>query len=211
MELDELKNQLKNKLAADHSGRSDSDIAALLNKRTVSVVGKIKKSLRMEILFGSVFVLLFALFGIFSGNHAFSIYFSVFTIICGACVLLLIYLLLRTSRLGGTALPVKSNLQTIVKIIEEYMKRVFQFTMAMIPVCFIFSFVLGYYDSKPPTQTEKFSNVFFTKKWEVNVFLVVYVVGFTIGMYYFSKWFLRKMYGKYVAQLKECINELSEE
>ncbi|MDB5211353.1 MAG: hypothetical protein JWQ30_2180 [Sediminibacterium sp.] len=211
MELDELKDQLKNKLAADHSGRSDSDIAALLNKRTVSVVGKIKKSLRIEILFGSVFVLLFALFGIFSGNHALSVYFSVFTIVCAACVLLLTYLLLRTARLGGTALPVKSNLQTIVKIIEEYMKRVFQFTMAMIPVCFIFSFVLGYLDSKPPTQAEKFSNVFFTKRWEVNVFLVVYVIGFTIGMYYFSKWFLRKMYGKYVAQLKECINELSEE
>ena len=52
MDLDELKYQLKNKLSTDHAGRSDEDIASLLNKKTGSIVGKLKKNLWMEILFG---------------------------------------------------------------------------------------------------------------------------------------------------------------
>ena len=52
MDLDELKYELKNKLSTDHAGISDEDIAALLSKKTGSIVGKLKKSLWMEILFG---------------------------------------------------------------------------------------------------------------------------------------------------------------
>lgn len=209
MELDELKSQLKNKLAADHAGRSGDDIAALLHKKTGSIVDKLKRSLWIEILCGVVVFIVFGYIGLFSSYHSLRIYFSVFTILVAAFVGLLFFLLRRTTRLSSTALPVKSNLQTIINIIEEFMKRYFQFTMALIPICFIFSFLVGYYEPKPMPEADRIAkSIFGQNPWKMIIFLVAYMALLSVGIYYFTKWYLRKLYGKYVTQLKECIEEL---
>ena len=211
MELDDLKYQLKHKLSTDHAGRSDEDIAALLTKRTGSIVDKLKRSLWIEIIFGILIVMIFGYIGLFSNYHAFRIYFSVFAVLSAAFVIILIYLLRRTSKLGATALPIKSNLQNIVNIIQEFVKRYFQFTMALIPVCFIFSFLLGYNDPEPMPAFDNFAKNIFSSAGRVIIFLLAYFLLLSIGMYYFTKWYLKKLYGKYVNQLKECIAELKEE
>lgn len=208
MELDELKSQLKNKLASDHAGRSDTDIAALLSKKTNSVIGKLKSSLLKEILLSIGIVILFSCIGLLSNHPSLKIYFSVFAVICAILILPLIYIFRRTTRLSSTASPVKSNLQTIVSIMEYMIKRYFQFTMALIPVCFIFSLLLI---SKDGTVSQRFAKGDFSASWKVITIATVYALALFVGTYYFTKWYLRKMYGKYVAQLKECVNELSEE
>lgn len=208
MELDELKSQLKNKLASDHAGRSDTDIGVLLSKRTNSVIGKLKRSLLKEIVLSSAIVILFSCIGLFSNYPSLRIYFSVFAVVCGVLILPLIYIFRRTTRLSSTALPVKSNLQTIVSIMEEMIKRYFQFTMALIPICFIFSLLLI---SNDGTVSPKFAKGDFSASWKVITITTLYALALFVGTYYFTKWYLRKMYGKYVAQLKECVNELSEE
>lgn len=209
MELDELKYQLKNKLSTDHAGRSKEDIAALLTKRTHSIIGKLKKSLWMEIIFGILITVGFGLIGIMSKYVTLRIYFSIFAVICGAFIVLLIYLLRRITDLSGTTLPVKSNLQTIVNIIEEFIKRYFQFTMALIPVCFTFSFLLGYNEPQPVPEVDGLAKSIFSEAWQLIVFLVIYMAVLTVGIYYFTKWYLKKLYGKYVDQMKECIAELT--
>jgi hypothetical protein len=211
MELDELKNQLKNKLASDHAGRSDGDIASLLNRRTGSIIDRLKRNLKIEILFSILFLLIFCYFGFFGWNQPLRIYFSVFTVLCAPFILVLFYLLRRTTRLTGTALPVKKNLQEIVKLTEEFVKRYFLFTMALLPICFILSLLLAYNDSNTISQIEKTATDFFTEKGRGIVWLAVYFVILSTVAYYFTKWYLRKMYGKYINQLKECIRELSEE
>jgi hypothetical protein len=211
MELDDLKYQLKHKLSTDQAGRSDEDIAALLTKRTGSIVDKLKRSLWIEIIFGILIFIAFGYIGFFSNYHWLRIYFSVFSVLTAAFLILLIYLLRRTSKLSATALPVKSNLQSIVHIIEEFVSRYFQFTMALIPVCFIFAFLLGSNDPKPIPAAEHFAKNMFSSRGQVIIFLLAYFLLLTIGIYYFTKWYLKKLYGKYVSQLKECIDELKEE
>jgi len=211
MELDDLKYQLKHKMSTDHAGRSDDDIATLLTKRTGSIVDKLKRSLWIEIIFGILIVMAFGYIGLFSNYNVLRIYFSVFAILSAAFVILLIYLLRRTSKLSATALPIKSNLQSIVNIIEEFVKRYFQFTMALIPVCFIFSFLLGYNDPDPIPAAEHFAKNIILSEWQVIIVLLAYFLLLTIGIYYFTKWYLKKQFGKYVTQLKACINELAEE
>lgn len=211
MDLDELKYQLKNKLSTDHIGRSNEDIAALLGKKTGSIVEKLKKSLWMEILFGFMVVIVFLYIGIWSKYNSLRIYFSIFGVLSALFVGLLIYLLRRTTRLSNSSLPVKGNLVTIVNIIEEFMKRYFQFTMALIPICFIFSFLLGYHEKQPIAAVDTFAKGHFTHLWQMIIFGIVYMALLTVGMYYFTKWYLKKLYGKYISQLKECIEELKEE
>jgi hypothetical protein len=117
----------------------------------------------------------------------------------------------RTIKLSATTLPVKSNLQTIVHIIEEFNRRYFQFSMALLPICFTFSFILGYNEPKHIPEVDRFAKSLFSARWQVIVFAVVYVLALSIGVYYFTKWYLRKLYGRYIDQLKECIRELGEE
>jgi MFS family permease len=211
MELDELKNQLKNKLASDHAGRSDGDIALLLGKRTSSIIDKLKRSLKKEIFWSIIILIGFVCVSIFINYQSVRIYFSVFAVLCIPFIFVLLHLLRRTTRLSSTALPVKKNLQEIVTITEDFVKRYFQFSMALLPVCFIFSFLLGYNEPKPIPGVDRLATKLFSGRWEVIVFFMVYFIGLSVGVYYFTKWYLRKLYGKYIIQLKECISELSEE
>ncbi|MEO8174926.1 MAG: hypothetical protein ABI581_17655, partial [Sediminibacterium sp.] len=75
MELDELKHQLNAKLGTGQAGRSDADIAMLLQQRTKSVIGKLKNSLLFEIKLSIPFIILFVCIGYFSTNQTFKIYF----------------------------------------------------------------------------------------------------------------------------------------
>lgn len=212
MELDELKHQLKNKLASDQ-GKSDADLALLLNKRTISIVGKLKRSLWIEIGFSILIVLAFIYIGITSNSHIYSVYFSVFSFPIAGFIIWLVYLLKRTTILSSTGLPVKGNLQRIVEIMENLIKRYFQFTMALLPICFIFILVLVYNDTGKFTSniSQRLAGNYFTTHWKLVVFMITYFILLYVLLYYFTKGYLRKLYGKYVAQLKECINELSEE
>ncbi len=202
MELDELKYQLKNKLA-DHAGRSDADIAALLTKKTSSVIGKLKRSLWIEIICSILVIIVFGYIGITSNYQSYRIYFSVFTVLSFGFLLLLIYLFKRIVRLSSTSLPVKNNLQTIVTVIEEFTKRYFQFTMALIPVCFAFILILLYYDK----QVVPSAGVHLARK---SLFVGVYIILLSVFAYKFTRWYLKKLYANYVAQLKECISDLAE-
>ena len=211
MELDELKYQLKNKLATDHTGRSDEDIASLLTKKTSSVIGKLKRSLWIEMICCVLVIIAFGYLGFFSKTQSFRIYFSVFTVVSIAFLCLLFYLLKKISVLGSSALPVKNNLQTIVNIIEEFMKRYFQFILALIPICLIFSFLLGYTEPQQTPEIDRLSKHLFSSAWQVIIFLIIYLLILSVGIYYFTKWYLKKFYGNYVVKLKECIQELGEE
>ncbi len=212
MDLDELKYQLKDKLATDHTGRSGADIAALLNKKTHSLVSKLKKSLWIEIGCCILVILLFIYMGSGSSYHAMQIYFSAFAVVALLFLFVLIYLLRRTSQISNnTLLPVKTNLTTIVSIMEEFMKRYFQFTMALIPICFAFSIFLGYNEPKHTNGLDKTSLGFLNTSWKVITFLAVYMGLLAVGVYYFTKWYLRKLYGNYIEQLKQYIQDLSEE
>ncbi|MBV9988143.1 MAG: hypothetical protein JO301_10710 [Chitinophagaceae bacterium] len=210
MDLDELKHQLRNKLATDHAGMSDADIAALLTKKTDSVIGRIKRNLRIEIICSIAVILGFGAVGIFSGYSSLRIYFSVFAVVCIFFLILLIYLLRRTTRLSSTALPVRGNLQTIVHIIEEFTKRYFQFTMALVPICFVFSLWLGLSEKQQDAGGNGFDFRHYIVRWQAVSLLVAYMAALGVGVYFFTKWYLKKQFGRYVGLLKECIKELGE-
>ncbi len=211
MELDELKSLINYKLATDHTSRSAEDIAALLTKKTVSVIDKLKRSLWIEIICCVFVIAGFAYLGIAGPYHSFHIYFSVFAVLSVVFLGIIIYLLRRTNQLSATALPIKSNLQAIVTLIEEFTKRYFQFTMALIPVCFIFAFLLGYNESEQIPTIDSFAKKHFSAVWQIIVFSIGYMALLSVGIYYFTKWYIRKLYGRIVDQLRECIQDLGEE
>lgn len=208
MELDELKYQLNQKLATDHASRTDADIAALLKKKTSSVIGKLKRSLIIEM----VLCILFAaamLYVCFVTDHwSIRLYFGVFTALMFLFTFVLYYLYKRTRSLTSSFQPVKTNLQSVVSLLEEFVKRYFQFTMALLPVCFVFSLILSSMEPVSVPEVDKFVLHYFSARWQVLTFLGVYMIVLAISLYYFTKWYLKKLYGNYLAELKQCVDEL---
>lgn len=210
MDLDQFKQQLNEKLSTDHRGRSAEDLTLLLSKKTFSVIEKLKKSIQYEILFGILGMLLFSVLAFSTKYQSVSTYFGVAAIFIFAFLFLLVYLLKKTIELNKVHQPIISNLNNYVALIEEYMKRYFQFTMAMVPICLFFAGWLGYHEKAPAPALDKFLGKAHLGKPLVLTIAIIYLISFGAGMYYFTKWYLHKIYGKYVLELKKCIKDLQE-
>ncbi|HQR94891.1 MAG TPA: hypothetical protein PLZ97_16175 [Sediminibacterium sp.] len=210
MDLDQFKQQLNEKLATDHKGRSGEDIAQMLSKKTFSVIEKLKKSIIYEIIFGLIGMILFAVLAFSTKYHSVRTYFGVAAIFIFAVLFLLVYLLKKTNDLNKVQQPVISNLTNYVTLIEEYMKRYFQFTMAMVPICLFFAGWLGYHEKTPVPELDNLLGKSHLGIKLVLTISIVYLISFSVGMYYFTKWYLHKIYGRYVLELKNCIKDLQE-
>ncbi|QEC66098.1 hypothetical protein FRZ67_01805 [Panacibacter ginsenosidivorans] len=211
MELDELKSLINGRMERVQKEKSPAEIALLMGRKTQSITGKIKRSLLIELIITIVFTVSCAAITVFAKYHSLRIYFGIFTIISLLFIPLLYLKLNKTRKLTNTIFPVKNNLQVLVKLIHEYIRRYFQLTMALIPLSIIISFILGYTDgnlSDSSTQNSFFSNLIESPL--LMTFLIAYIILFSVGMYYFTKWYLKKLYGNYVKQLEDLIAELEE-
>lgn len=210
MELDELKYQLNQKLATEHASRSNADISALLKKKTNSVLSKLKRSLIIEMGLCILFFAAMLYVCIVTDYWSIRLYFGVFSVLIFLMTFVLFYLYRRTNELSNSDQPIKSNLQTLAALLEEFVRRYFQFTMALLPICFMFSLILSYAEPIEIPEIEKFSVKIFTARWQVMVFLGLYMITLAVALYYFTKWYLKKLYGNYLIELKQCIEELNQ-
>jgi len=211
MELDELKSLINQRMERVHPAKSSAEIALLLGKKTRSVVDKIRKSLIIELVTSVIFTFVCLAVAIFGAYTSLRIYFGIFTVICALFIPLLYIKLVKTKKLSNTVVPVKKNLQVLILLIKEYIKRYFQLTMVLIPISLIISFALGYSDEN--LNNPDLSNPFFPNfiGSPVRIAIVaVYVIVFSVGMYYFTKWYLKKLYGNYIQQLEQLLAELEE-
>jgi uncharacterized membrane protein len=215
MDLDQLKTELKTKLATDHMNRSDADIEQLLKKKTGSFIDKIKKSLWFEIIFGFLLNFGFVYAAFDASMHSMRIYFGVFGVLMYLFLFFLIYLLVRTNKIKSADQTIKENLTSYIVLIDEFIKRYLQFTMALIPICLVFAGYLGYTDGHSDATKNAFNSGFdLGTKLNRNLF-IVFISSFIVfmslgiyGMYHFTKWYLKKLYGNYLNELKHCMTEL---
>lgn len=212
MELDELKILLNDKMQQAPATKSALEINMLLDRRTQSVMSKIKRSLILELITTVIFMIMCALVAAYGSYDSIRIYFGIFAFVCALFIPLLYALLKKTQKLGNADLPVKDNLQSVIRLVKDYIKRYFQLTIALIPVSLITAFVLGYNDASlnSVNSSNPFVPNFIGSTLKISL-LSIYVVLFSVGMYYFTKWYLKKLYGNYVQQLESVVEELDEQ
>ncbi|WP_153798110.1 hypothetical protein [Foetidibacter luteolus] len=208
MELDELKLHLKQKLETAPPAKSQDEITALLKKDTLSVLGKLKRSLLFEIVFAVIFIIVCVVLAFKSGYWSMRVYFGVFTVVLIPFFVVLIYLLKKLNRVSSHPMPVKENIITLYGLLREFVKRYFQFTMSLLPLCFALAFWAGYNE---PDKSIEDKGIKFGSNAGLIAFMVAYISALGIGMYYFTKWYLNKLYGKYLRQLEGLIKELDDQ
>ncbi len=198
MELDELKKIDFNALPKHVV--SAADIASMLKNDTVSIVHKIQRSLKLEIIISILFVAVCAYMIFFENNRIYNIYFGLFGIIGLVFIIVLLFLFKKTTNLSVT--PIRNNIESIVSIIDQYIKRYMQFTVVLLPFCFGLSLWLSYNDPERILKPMDTSSVMY-------ISLTMLAIG--TGVYFFTKWYLRKLYGNYLQQLKSIAKEFDEE
>lgn len=210
MELDELKASLNKHLEQPAAPLEAWELERAMQGKTKSVLAKLKRSVWIEIITSILFLALFMYEAFFSDWRVMRIYFGTFSVLFLIFLPILVVLLKRITALQGNALPVKSSLQKLTAILREYVKRYFQFTMALIPICIVYAGSLSYLDTsnyQNPQMEAMVSNVF-TSSTQVLVFLGVYLIVLAGGIYLFTKWYLNRLYGRYIHDLEKHIAEL---
>lgn len=209
MELDELKSLVQSKMERVQQPKSTTDFALLLNKKTNSVTEKIKRNLFFEILITAAFVVVFAIVAYLSTLTSMRVYFSIFAVICLLFLPVLFVLRSKINKLTNSVMPVKSNIETLINIVQEYTKVYFRLTMALIPISLILAVSLGYLDYNSGDQQSGFFLDILNSPSKLTI-VVLYLLVFSVAMYYFTRWHLKRLYGNYVLQLQNVVRELSE-
>jgi len=212
MELDELKYQLNKKLDADQP-KPASELSLLLKKATTSVIHKLQRSLWIDLIINMLVLLLFIWQALFNKLWSLRIYFSTFIILSLIALVVLIYLIRKIESLNSTVLPVRQNLEQIYKIINFYKIICFRVTMIFIPLCLMYALSLGYIEGKSGTSVDYTIVIqkLGSKIWMVLAGIILYLSAIGAGVYYFTKWFLDRLYGQYLIKLKSLIEELETE
>lgn len=211
MELDDLKGFINQKLTEGSFNRTENNFADLLNGRANSVIQKIKKSLWFEIICCILVFPLFLGIALFSSYSSLKIYFGLFGIIFILFSFVFFYLLKKIKEFEQSVLPIKENLHQLVKMLEEFTRRYFQFNMALLPICFFFALFLGYNETEPVAVLDKLIDKLKITKGFYIGFIIGYTIAIVLGLVFITKWYIRKLYGKYIDQLKQLLVELKEE
>lgn len=209
MELDDLKYQLKERLEQSPSDEhSPSDIALLLKKQASSVLDKLHRSLWIEIIFSVLFSVAFIAIALFAGNFVLRVYFGSFILLTAGFGIFQYYLVLKIRKHSLSSLPVKGNLIIIYDLISGYAKRLYWFSMLLLPISLLYSLWLHYIDYN---QRQHLPGIPFYAQWQPWVKLLLLLTATAIAMHYLTRWYLHKLYGVYLKQLKKYIAELQPE
>jgi len=202
MELDEFKMVLKMRAVEDSTQHTTGELQQYIHRKTASVIDKVKQSILFEFIVSIFFVVTFA-WAWFRYPFFYVRCFAALSI--ALCIFFLTYLvsLYKTINYHTQSSPaVKDSLLQIIDILQRFTRLYFKLTMIMLPVAFIFGLITGYLDVSSDITIKHFN-------WIKGIlFYTGWFIFWSAIMYFFTKWYIKKLYGNYLHQLKEQLKEL---
>ncbi len=205
MELDDYKIAVDRKGPETFSQKGLPELSGYLRGQTLSSVDKIKRNLKLETGFAGLFFIFNGLM-LFFFNHVF--YLRIFTfllLIFCLCFIYYVIKLLRYIQLQYTLdTTVTEQLVQYIHIIARFTRLYFQLTIVIIPLIFLTAFTAVYLDQ---ARSGNFTLLFSSRT--IRIYFGV-SVGWSVMMYFFARWYIKKLYGNHLTQLKELLQELQE-
>ena len=212
MELDEFKilYQAQFEQVPDKSGL---DLETMLQKRSHSAIERILRNMLWEVS-GTLlimFVLAF-LMAVWSSTIFRWIGLGLVVVSVVQVVAITRQYHQLTARLNQATGSVRKYLQELVAIISRFVKAYYRYSMRSIPVSTLLGAVLGGYMGITDDRTDPAFVAF--PEHPGTFFLVVSLVlavSAVVGTYLLLKWYIHLLYGRYLDELKQCLNELGSE
>jgi len=198
MELDEFK-QTYQLFGSSFHRKSNEELQKILHNQVDSVVEKIKRSLMLEI----IFALLFSVFVVYVSVTFQGTYLKLLAslILCFS-LLFTRYLIILSQKIKAyyaASHSVKDNVKQLIVIINRFIRLYFYVTMAFIPVvCILVSITIiadegnAFISVTPPN---------------ILIYSMASLVWCML-MYFFTKWYVKLLYGKHLLHLRNHLIEL---
>ncbi len=202
MELDDLKSKLVSKLDSESSVRTTEELSGYFNRKTTSILNRIKRNMLFELML-TIFVVAALGIAYIIYSSLYIRFFMVFTTLFCVAFSIYIYSLYRKIiRFEESSFTVKENLQQVIAILDRFARMYYVITMGMLPLAFVLGMIIGYIDINMSGLAKTFH-------WTRGIaFYVIWFVLWSAITYYFTRWYIKKMYGKYIVQLKKQLSEL---
>lgn len=199
MELDELKSIL-NEVGSPQ--KDAADLEKHLQAQSTSILASFQMNLRIELLFAAAFIV-FGIIILFIFTQDYTRLFGLLLMgICAWFGVYVVWLSRKIDQYEKSALPLQQSLQEIILIIERFIKLYFQVTMLMIPGSFALAVMVAYFKAKRIYDP----GPFFTQ--ERIFYYAAFIVGFSLIMYFFTKWYLKRLYGNHLEKLRNQLKDL---
>ena len=207
MELDELKNYLNRQLEEQSPLQSSEEISAILRNKSIGIVDRIRKNLWIELVISLLAVMAFLYAKYLGGNYVMQIYFNIFLSITLLFLPIFIWLIRSTYQLSPELSSVKTNLTRLHLLISRFARFYFIFTMAIfLPVVF-YSLIAAGFERNNHSLMESLQ--FYRQLPALPLLLIgVYILVSGFFLYFFTRWYIRTLYGKYLDKLKDLLTEL---
>ncbi len=207
MELEELKNYLNRQLEEQSPLQSSEEISAILRNKSIGIVDRIRRSLWIEFVISLLAVVAVLYAKNLGGSYVMQIYFNIFLGITLMFLPIFIWLIRSTYQLSPELSSVKTNLTRLHLLISRFTRFYFIFSMAIfLPVIF-YSLIAAVYERSNQSLMESLQ--FYMQLPAVPLLLIgLYILGFGIFLYFFARWYIRLLYGKYLDKLKDLLTEL---
>ena len=201
MELESLKD-IWNKSLPSEAEMSGEDIRQMMRQRSKSAIAKMKRNLMIEL---ALMILIYA-YAVIQNDHFMP---GMQWLFVGIEVIYLFYFGIKyrlLSRMENPAFEVRSSLQKQLNSLENLLRFYLWSGLLLVPMVTLASFWIGYTYSIPGEFPRDNSLLLITS----FVILLVSTL-ICIPLYFFTKWYIRKLYGRHIEKLKNMMNELSEE
>lgn len=203
MELDDFKTILRTTLQQQAPDRSAAELEQSIQGRTLSVIGKVKRSIAGELVLGIVLaaagIWVWWRYPSFS-SRCFS---ALMLVICIFFMVYMVLLYRGIIRFEKADQPVKQRLRQIIGILQQFTRLYFRFSMSVLPVAFVLGLATGYADiMHQPLLAQNFH-------WAKG--LAAYILLFaawSLIAYMFSKWYIKKLYGNYLQDIRNQLEDL---
>jgi Flp pilus assembly protein TadB len=218
MELDSLKDIWKNLDEKDLRPGSDVPIMSMLQKRSRSPLAKMKRNLYWEM---AALVVCYSLAIWYYITGWQGRYWEVALLLFLVGVFALFYYLRKNKLLNEmqcVACEVKSNLQRQLVTLEKYVNFYFVSSILITPTAYFVAGLIVFF--KTPTGLGKIdfrnapdAQIDVSNQLPDHQFLVTFIsigVILTIGVYFFSRWAINRLYGQHIKKLKELVQQMEE-
>jgi hypothetical protein len=202
MELDELKTVIKSSPEKEPVAFGAAKLDAFARKNTGSIIDKIKRSILLECAAGLVIAGL-ALWAWFQYPSPLVRPFAMLaTMLDIICVIYLLDLFYKLKNHEKTLLSVKEKLEQIIDLLQKFIKLYYQLVALILLISFSFGLILIIQKANEGPHAGAF---------DLKVALAIYFGWFLLWIvltYFFSKWYIKKLYGNYLLQLKNQLLEI---
>ncbi len=207
MEFEEFKDAWK----SQKNDEPLQEVRSLLGKKSRSPIATMKRHLTMELI---AVIILYAAIIIYylTAFHGKFYSISVLYLFIGLFFCLYYYKKYRLlNNIECMACQVKSNLTKQVGVLEKYTKFYVLAGTAILPLLVVFFYWFEYAFIAPDRN-----KIFLLPSDQVSIFkaVAVFLLWMTIPtiiFYYINKWYVRKLYGKHVEQLKQMLLQTEDE